>query len=634
MNRAETNKLKRLYRIDHFLIISFLLIGFGLRAYQLDGQSLWSDEGISLMRSLRTFDFMLDSMPPEQMPGYYVVLHGWIPLTGENDYALRFLSLWPSVLAIALTYRLATDLGSRRAGLVGALLMATNPFQIWYAQEARPYSWLLAVGLLSSWLFWRLVTAERRAGQQYWLTVVSYGIATAGVVYLHYYGALVPLAHVVFAVGWGLYHREMRFLRDWMGGALLSLLLFLPWAPHLFAIFDFPGWREPIDPWQMPWTVLTFYSVGETLTAPWRDWLPWLYLGLLLLGLVGWWQVGRRSLGFLLAVLMVPLLVTFGIALQTLDYHERYTMVATAPLLLLAAGGLTLIPMPTPQSTGWTRSGRWLGQLLGVALIVVLLLGNRAALLEQYYNDSFHKPDFRTAVEIIKQYGQEGDIVLIDGPDPNLVFLHYYDAPYPFYDMRPYLDQSQEEVFAAMAEKTANAKRVWELLMFHEPWAVQQWLGYFTWSTPASDHNSIRMSLYSVDGDGMVPSQLDLPVGDALRLESVELTPQVVPGTLLKLTTHWRASQPLPEYKFSLRLVNGAGEIVQAQDYVPMNWFFPTPQWPVGEPIPDRRAFFLPAEFPTGSYQVLLRLYEPSTGVVLETPQGQDILLGNVTVGR
>ena len=76
------------------------------------------------------------------------------------------------------------------------------------------------------------------------------------------------------------------------------------------------------------------------------------------------------------------------------------------------------------------------------------------------------------------------------------------------------------------------------------------------------------------------------------------------------------------------------GQISEAQDYAPHNWFTPTNTWPVGAEMVERRAFLLPIHFAPGQYQITLRLYEPATGAVAETPIGQDILLGEVTVSE
>jgi len=615
------------------LILSVLLVAFALRAYRLDGQSLWSDEGISLLRSERSLPELLDTMPVEQMPGYFVLLRGWLLLAGTEDYALRYLSLWPSVLAIALAYRLAVALGSRRIGLIVATLLATNAFQIWYAQEARTYSWLLAVGLLATLLFWRLLNAPRRQGRGYWATLLAYGTATAAVVYLHFYGALVPLAHLLFMGCWTLYRRDWPFLRHWIGAGFFGLLLFSPWVPRMVQIVDFPGWREPIDPRQIPWQILTLYTVGGTLPEWWSPWLPWLYLALITLGLVSWWRVGGRALSFLLSCTFVPLGLTFAIALQTLDYHERYTIVATAPLLLFAAAGLSIVPVPNPQSRRSRQALQWVGQLVNVALLGLLLVGSASALKPYYTDDRYHKPDFRTAVQVIERFGRDGDIVMLDGPDPNLVFLHYYRAPYPLYDMRPFINAPREESDAAMVDQTTDAKRVWEVLLFHEPRGVQEWLARNSWSSPAQDHNGIRLVLYGLTAEGLERRETDLPVGDRLQLIATAApSAPLSPGDFLAVSSEWQVLDTPPEYKFSLRLANSAGDIILAQDYLPQNWFAPTNTWPVGATMIDRRGFLLPEDLPTGSYQITLRLYDPTNGAVAETPAGQDIILGSVDI--
>ncbi len=624
----------REYRwIQTLLIISLLLVGFALRTYRLDGQSLWSDEGISLLRSERSLPELLDTMPVEQMPGYFVLLHGWLRLAGTEDFALRYLSLWPSLLVVALAYRLAATMGSHRIGLIAAALLATNAFQIWYAQEARTYSWLLAIGLLSTLLFWRLLTTEQRRGGGYWGTLIVYGISTAAVVYLHYYGALVPLAHLFFIGCWTLYRRAWQFLRHWMGAGLLGLLLFLPWAPRVLSIFDFPGWREPIDPWQIPWQILTLYTVGGSLPAAWQPWLPWLYLALIGLGLMGWWRVDGRALFFMLSCTFVPLGLTFAIALQTLDYHERYTIVATAPLLLLAAAGIAVLPLPNQRIGRGRQIVYWFGQLASIALLGLLLAGNGSALKPYYVDDRYHKPDFRAAVDVIERFGEDGDVVILDGPDPNLVFLHYYHAPYPIYDMRPFINTPREESYAAMVDQTTDAQRVWEVLLFHEPRGVQEWLARNGWSTPPQDHNGIRLTLYGLTADALQEETVDLPVGDTLLLTTTA-TPRLplTAGDLLAVSTYWTVLQPPPDYKFSLRLVNSQGEIVLSQDYVPQNWFSPTSTWPVGASMVDQRGFLLSADFPAGTYQLTLRLYDPTNGAVAETPMGQDIDLGPVEI--
>ena len=82
--------------------LAIILLAFLLRAVHLDFQSLWSDEGISLFRAVQPLPELWRNMPVEHVPGYFVLLHVWMAATGQADFALRYLSLLPSVLAVAL----------------------------------------------------------------------------------------------------------------------------------------------------------------------------------------------------------------------------------------------------------------------------------------------------------------------------------------------------------------------------------------------------------------------------------------------------------------------------------------------------------------------------------------------------
>lgn len=620
------------YASKTWLMGLVLLLAFALRAYHLDYQSFWSDEGISLLRSRQALPDLIATMPIEHLPGYFVLLHYWLPWTGEHDFAIRFLSLWPSVLSVALLYRLGADWGNRRVGGIAALLLATNAFQIWYAQEARTYSWLLAASLLSTWFLWRLLTRHKTNGILY---LIGYSLATTLTVYLHYYGFLTPLAHTAFAIIWLLWHRDWRFFGLWTLGGVLTALLFAPWFAHALQIFDFTGWREPMDPQAIPWLMLTAYTVSSTLTNGWQVWLPWLYLGLIGSG-AGLWLQWRRDAGlFLLTCLLVPLIIVFGLVLRNPDFHERYTMTLSAPLLLVIAAPLALLSKPI---LSWFGQRQWLALIaasVAGSLLLILMAGNLYALQGFYTNPTFYKPDFRATVERIESFGKPGDVVVVDGPDPNLVFLHYYDRDYPVHDLRFLLQANEAEVDRTLTEITANATRVWEVLYFHEPWRVQAWLARHAWTAPPTDHNGIRLTLYGLPDPTLAEQRVDLPVGPALLLTKVMLPAAPIPaGELIRVSTYWQVMAPPPDYKFSLRLQAMDGQVLLAQDYAPHNWFTPTTTWPVGQEMVERRAFHLPADFAPGTYQITLRLYEPATGAVAETPLGQDILLGAVSVGK
>ncbi len=629
-------------------LLATLLAAFALRAWRLDFQSFWSDEGISLARASLPLADLLAQMPVEHAPGYFVALHGWIARTGTHDYGLRFFSLWPSVLAVALLYRLAVDLArgggrpsaaSHATGLIAAALMATNAFQIWYAQEARMYAWLLACSLLCTWAFWRILTGPHA---QAWGFMPLYALSAAACVYLHYFGALVPIAHALYAAGWTPATRRVRPAALWLASAAGALLLFAPWLPRALAIFGFEGWRAPGDPAEIPLRYLRAYTVGDAMPAPLAAWLPWLYLGLALLGAL-WWLAGsrRRAGGLLLLVLLLfPFAAVLLLALRSPDYHERYAIALSAPLLLLAAAGLVALapdawraaPPAPPSAARRRRVGRaaWLAPGLAALLLAA---ANGAALARQATDSTLHKPDFRAAAARIAREQRPSDVVLVDGPDPQIVFLHYYDGGLPVHDLRGLQDADAATVAARLESATAGADRAWELLYFHPPAAVQVWLATQAWAAEPSGHNGIRLTPYAINPGAGDTIPHDLAFGSALTLRTSTVGPgTVTAGEILRVTTDWFTNEPPPDLKFSLRLADASGQVAYAQDYVPQNWFAPTSVWVVGHPARDQHGILIGPELAPDRYTVTLRLYDASNGVAVETAAGTDIPLGSVTV--
>ena len=625
----------RLQIAARLFALAIMLVAFGLRAYHLDYQSLWSDEGISLLRAAQPLGQLWRTMPVEHVPGYFLLLHLWMSLAGQADYALRYLSLLPSVSTVALIIRMGRDMGSRRAGLIAATLLATGAFQVWYAQEVRMYSWLLAVGLLSTWCLWLLFT--RSPSLNIWLGYVS---STAAAIYLHYFGFLIPLVHTVVAVLWLAVRRDRRVFLYWLAAGVAVFALFLPWALRALALFGFSGWRASIDPSRIPWLLLQTYTAGETMPDAWSRWIPLLYLALIVLGATAWYRRSPDAGLFLTSIAISAVALTWLLVIRQPDFHVRYTIYVSAPLILLAGAGIAgLDPAwwrrSRPDHGSQTLPATALFRAIPWLVLAVLVFANGLALNRLYYDSSIHKPDFRSAAARIQTNLQPGDIVLVDGPNPELVFNHYYDGPAPVYDLRELQDLSGEEVDDALQGMTADAKRAWELLYFKPPGPVQVWLATRGWAADPTYHNNIRVQLVGLAGESSQEEPAGVHFGDALELVSSAFDPGPHrAGDLVRISTNWQVHEQAPEYKFSLRLLNDADKQLATVDYVPQNWFAPTNVWVVGRPATDQHALLLPDDLEPGLYRVTLRLYDPYSGAPVETEAGVDVPIAEMVVAN
>jgi hypothetical protein len=121
-------------------VVGLILVALAVRVPRLGAANLWLDEANSWLLAKYSLPTLLANIRASPgSPLYFVLLKLWVLLFGESERALRSLSLVVSLALIPVTYTLGARTISRRAGLLGALLLACAPMQIYYAQEARVY---------------------------------------------------------------------------------------------------------------------------------------------------------------------------------------------------------------------------------------------------------------------------------------------------------------------------------------------------------------------------------------------------------------------------------------------------------------------------------------------------------------
>ena len=199
------------------LVASGLALVVGL--IRLGRPSFWMDESLTALEIQWSYDRALD--------GYYWLYYSiekpWAALAGSSEAALRFPSVLGTMLACALLVVLGRKLFDRRVALVAAVLLALNPFVVKWSQQARGYTLLLAVSVLSILL---LLRALERGTRGAW---VLYGLAFSAVIVWH------PPAGIVLAPTHLLLvsQRRDRVLPHGLAAAVVIVALGVPWAAQI-----------------------------------------------------------------------------------------------------------------------------------------------------------------------------------------------------------------------------------------------------------------------------------------------------------------------------------------------------------------------------------------------------------------
>lgn len=198
-----------------FSLIAVLLLGAGLRIYDLGRESLWFDEAGSIDLAMR-YPFILFTKF-QNSPLYFLLLKYWMNIFGVSECALRSLSVIFGIGAIFLIYKLASLLFDEKTGLLSAFLLCISPLHIRYCQEIRNYSLFIFLTLLSMLIFIRLLK-KNQIKLYIWSALVNILL-----VYTFSFGALVVFIQNIF------FFLGDKQKKKWVISHGLVLIFFLLW---------------------------------------------------------------------------------------------------------------------------------------------------------------------------------------------------------------------------------------------------------------------------------------------------------------------------------------------------------------------------------------------------------------------
>jgi hypothetical protein len=177
------------------LAVLILAFAAATRLYQLD-KPLWLDElHTSWAARGNLSEVSQRARDGNQPPVYFWLCHLVTQGTGGGEALLRLPSLLASLLLLPAAWWLLRRMtGCCVAALVAGYLLAIDPFQIIFAQEARVYALVQLVAMLHVGVF-ALVTVDAR-----WPRRLALVLLTVLLFYLHYTSLLVLTGELVWYV--------------------------------------------------------------------------------------------------------------------------------------------------------------------------------------------------------------------------------------------------------------------------------------------------------------------------------------------------------------------------------------------------------------------------------------------------
>lgn len=408
-------------------ILGVFLLACLLRLWGLFSYDLWFDElgtnlfaypsihrmaDLSHVAWFSIFKTRLANDPHSSL--YYQLIYYFSQFAGDGKI-LRVLSVIFSLATLGIFYRVARILFDQRVSFYALVIMALNPFHIWYAQEARVYA---LAGFLSLFMLYAFFAAMR---DNKWWQWIGFGVSGALALMATYFNVFL-LALLPLYVKFGPHKHRMK---SWFFAMVLMGLCFTPYLSLMVAQLEF----VQKDFWLPAPSFVTVLFTALVFSLGYSGSIVQYAAGLVVFGLligVGSYRLlmtDRLKGIFLLLLLFVPLVLVYIVShAYTPVYIQRQLLILSPVFYLLVAKGVDALP---EQRDRWVAMGA----------IVVLL----ASCLFNYYNNYMFehrsralyftgvvpKKNYLEQFDYIRKNYTEGDIIAVTDTQAHVMLFSY-----------------------------------------------------------------------------------------------------------------------------------------------------------------------------------------------------------------
>ncbi len=649
MNPGDLNRTRHVLPL--LLMLALLVLASAVRFHRLGEQSLWYDEGVAYNHALRTLPELIPLLQRNvHVPAYFTLLGLWEDVAGASEFALRSLSVFFSLLSVALTYALGTRLFHPVAGLSASAFVVLNSFSIYYAGEARMYAMLTAIaagGMLLFVVFLRDLCRSPSSRPRS-RTIIALGLINALGLYTHVVFALVLLTQIALALIWfgGAWRAQRqapasasitrRTLLAYLFANALTFLLFFPWiSTAVSQVFSQPNIAAPIALDRLLREIQGYLAFGSTFELSMGS-MGFVVYFFMLFGLLLPDTRGRALWNMLLPALWVLISVGLYLSLNLGMRYMRFLLPAQLAFALWMGRGVWIL---------WTRQTRErhsaLRHVPKLAAIVAsggLLLAQFDGLPILYHHADFQRDDLRGLVRHIEDELNAGDALIVSAAGLAEVLRYYYRAEAPVYGLP--LTADVEATRAQVSEIIAAHGRLHVIFYGaaeQDPEGiVEAALNRNAFEISDAWVGDLRYAQYVSPADFARARPLDLRFGQQILLASVAISAEAaLPGDVLRVQFTWIADAAIDaRYKVFLQLLDAEGFLVAQRDSEPGGGLAKTVDWLPGVPVLDNHALLLPKDLSPGDYRLIAGLYDINDARArLPVGDGDYLELARIRVG-
>ena len=580
-----------------------LLLAAALVTKQLDNMAFFGDEKDSLYaaginnagpRNLAEVWEFIAEKDPVVAQGWSKLLFIWGRIAGWSEPAIRSLSLFAGLLALAWVYRAGRDFFGPQAGLVAALVVASSAVLLAQMEHARAFPLVSLFTALILWSYWRVALHPRPPGPGAQAGLL---LGSIGLLYSHYFGSLIlPVL--------GLFH-----------------LLFVPKKRRWWRTVLLVGLATMVAALQLPGFLngLAKSAADEKLQS----------------GAMTAAEIAGRFLHFLSNYLIslpppvsaaLPILLLLALAVAAIlhlrgdrrvDAGWLIAFVAAASLLLMIAANELVAVMKANRirylTPLWPLSALFVSRYkraLAVPLAIWLILAPVLVLTSPEYFRIRKSSSFHFVHRALLELVTEGDLVIMDQSlmDREILYLSpqyigQLNLPY-----EPVFWRIDEPLPALAPQHAANS-RLW--LLFYLPENRARYPGLpgaprYVFCERVLERWKVLLERWALSAEDCPVNPVRLEFDRNIDLGWLEITSSN-DSMRLEATIHSADEAPLDIYSLAVHVIDLNSGVRVAQGDVGVG---------PGAIVPLRSEIDVSA-LPPGDYEVRVALYDWQTGVRL-----------------
>ncbi len=579
------------------IITLILLVGALGRILHVTEQSFWVDEGYAFYHA--HFPDLLTSLARDTHPPlYFATLRLWSAVAGHSELALRWFSVLPSMLSLALIFQLAREVMAQRAwaargqrhsaAYLAMLMLALADAENFLAAEARHYTWLVFLVICSMLFFLRWIRRSRRSAGLFWI------LAAVLMVYTHYITVFAGVAQGLYALVCLRGQQRRRAL----AGLVIAALALSPWLLLVGAKQvgnSGANWSVSLSP-----AVIRDIQV-KFFTEQWALVFALLLLGFftVVYGREGLYRLRwERASWLLLLWLVLPFVLTL-IANEFLPFLQPRRLTLWTPVIaLLLAFGLGNVRPP-------------IRNLLIIALLVYGL----------FQVDFYRvKPKWRQVADLTARYAVSGDLVLTDIAGGDYQLGYYFNRELPdgkllpdgarYESLKIQRDFYPETYESWLPQLLDRFDTVWLMHWSNDPSAFN-WLrelGFLRTADFIHAHDGgasgdIDMHVYRYDRFADDPPLVQFDNGMALKAAKIVEMP-------LRVDLVWETAVLLNlDFTVSVKLLDENDLLVAQHDSQPQLNLRPTSNWHIDETVFSPHELEPSGNWTSGEYRIVIEVY-------------------------